>query len=123
MDNKTLEKVTKEPVRQERGRESHQTYMKSVKEQILEDNLLSTSSICNSTWSTSFSTSNSTSSTPSSTSFYAVGSNGAYYVVGMVAILGIGAACVFCAYKKKARQVSLHEKQKQGQPPKRRHML
>ena len=47
--------VTKYPKRQERGKTSHETYMKRLKEKILEDNQLSTSS----------STDNSTSSTPS----------------------------------------------------------
>ena len=72
MGSKTLDKVTKDPVRQEQGRKSHQTYMKRLKEQILEDNQLSTSSTGNSTPSASSSTCN---STPSSTSSYAVALN------------------------------------------------
>ena len=35
--------VTKYPKRQERGKTSHETYMKRLKEKILEDNQLSTS--------------------------------------------------------------------------------
>ena len=38
------EKVTKDPRRQERGKKSHETYMKRSKEKILKDNQLSTSS-------------------------------------------------------------------------------
>ena len=50
-------KVTKDPKRQERGKKSHETYMKRLKEDILRDNQLSTpSSTGNSTPSTSFST-------------------------------------------------------------------
>ena len=32
MDNKTSEKVTKDPKRQERGKKSHKVYMKRLKE-------------------------------------------------------------------------------------------
>ena len=35
---KTSENVTKDPKRQERGKKSHKTYMKKLKEKILEDN-------------------------------------------------------------------------------------
>ena len=40
--DKTSEKVTKDPKRQERGKRSHETYMKRLKEKILEDNQLPT---------------------------------------------------------------------------------
>ena len=36
--NKTSQKVTKDPKRQERCKTSHKTYMKTLKEKILEDN-------------------------------------------------------------------------------------
>ena len=36
--DKTSEKVTKDPKRQEQGKKSHETYMKRLKEKILEDN-------------------------------------------------------------------------------------
>ena len=36
--DKTSLKVTKDPKRQERGKKSHETYMKTLKEKILEDN-------------------------------------------------------------------------------------
>ena len=36
MDNTS--KVTKDPKRQERGKEAHQTYMARMKKEILEDN-------------------------------------------------------------------------------------
>ena len=38
--DKTSQKVTKDPKRQERGKKSHETYMKKLKEKILEDNQL-----------------------------------------------------------------------------------
>ena len=41
---KTSEKVTKDPKRQERDKKSHETYMKRLKEKILEDNQLPTPS-------------------------------------------------------------------------------
>ena len=34
--DKTSQKVTKDPKRQERGKKSHETYMKRLKEKILE---------------------------------------------------------------------------------------
>ena len=36
--DKTSQKVTKDPKRQERGKKSHEAYMKRLKEKILEDN-------------------------------------------------------------------------------------
>ena len=39
---KTSEQVTKDPKRLERGKKSHETYMKRLKEKILEENQLST---------------------------------------------------------------------------------
>ena len=45
--NKTPQKVTKDPMRQERGKKSHETYLKTLKEDILRDNHLSTSSSTN----------------------------------------------------------------------------
>ena len=40
--DKASKKVTKDPKRQERGRKSHKTNMKRLKEKILEDNQLTT---------------------------------------------------------------------------------
>ena len=40
--DKASKKVTKDPKRQERGRKSHKTNMKKLKEKILEDNQLTT---------------------------------------------------------------------------------
>ena len=67
--DKTLQKVvTKDPKRQERGKKSHKTYMKRLKEKILEDNQLSTPSLIgNSTPSTPSPTDRPTPSTSSST--------------------------------------------------------
>ena len=42
--DKTSQKVTKDPKIQERGKKLHETYMKRLKEQILEDNQLPTPS-------------------------------------------------------------------------------
>lgn len=84
------EKVTKDkdPKRQEQNGKSHETYMKRLKEKILEDNQLSALS----------STDNSTLSTSSSTSSAAVG---AYtYCVSIPVILTF-AVCVFFAHNEK----------------------
>ena len=100
--DKTSEKVTKDPKRQERGKKSQETYLKRLKKEILEelstsagDPMLPTSSPTgNSTPSTSYSTGNSTPSTLSHTTK----SNDTYvYGVGILAILAIG-VCVFFAY-------------------------
>ena len=72
---KASEKVTKGPIRQERGKKSHETYMKRLKEKILEDNQLpipyptdrSMPSTPSSTPPTSSSTGGLTPSTPSHT--------------------------------------------------------
>ena len=84
---KTSEKITKDPKRAERGKRSYETHMKRLKEKILEDNRLPTSS-------TSSSPADPTLSTPSHTTR----SNDTYvYGVGMLAVLAIG-VCVFFAY-------------------------
>ena len=99
--DKTSEKVTKDPKRQEQGKKSHETYMKRLKEKILEDNQLptpsptdrSTPSTPSSTPSTSSFTGNSIPSTPPHTTR----SNDTYvYGVGIVAVLANG-VCVFFA--------------------------
>ena len=104
--DKTSEKVTKDPKRQERGKKSNETYMKRLKEKILEDNQLPNPSPTDRpTPSTSFSTGNFTPSTPS----HATRSSDTYiYGVGIVAVLAIG-VCVFFAHntsqaEKKSRQ-------------------
>ena len=91
---KTPEKVTKDPKRQERSKKSHETYMKRLKEKILEDNQLPTPSPTDkSTPSTSSSLGNSTTSTP----LHTTRSNDTYvYGVGIVAVLANG-VCVFFA--------------------------
>ena len=73
--DKTSQKATKDPRRQERGKKSHETYMKRLKEKILKDNQVPTSSPTPSTasstdrptLSTLSLTDNSTPSTSSST--------------------------------------------------------
>ena len=101
--DKTSQKVaTKDPKRQERGKNSHKTYMKRVKVKILEDNQLPTPSpidrpipsTCSSRPSMSSYTGDPTPSTPS----HAIISNHTYvYGVGILALLAID-VCVFFAY-------------------------
>ena len=93
--DKTSVKVTKDPKRQERGRRSHETYMKRLNKEILKDNqLFTSSSMDNPMPSTPSSTDNST----PSTSFSTTRSSGTYiYGIGILAVLAIG-ACVFFAY-------------------------
>ena len=101
--------------------------MKRLKEQVLEDNQLSTSSFTgNSTpftlSSTSFTSSsigNSTSSTPP----HSTRPNDIYvYGVGILAVVAIG-VCAFFAYNafQPKNKKLIHEKM--NKPPKRRHML
>ena len=97
--DKTSQKVTKDPKRQEHGRKSHDTYMKRLKKQILEDNQLPTPSLMgNSTPSTPSSTPSTSSPTGDSTPFipsHAARSNDTYvYGIGIFAVLAIG-VCVF----------------------------
>lgn len=67
-DEKTPKPITKDPEIQHCGKKSHETYMKSLKEDVLKDNQLPTSSPSdNFIPSTSASTNNSTPSTYSST--------------------------------------------------------
>ena len=107
--------VTKDPKRQERGKKSHETYMKRLKEKILEDNpLLTPSSTDNSTLSTSSSTGNSTPSTP----YHTTRSSDTYvYGIGILAALAIG-ACVFFVYNTSQDGNKKLVNEKQDQPPK-----
>ena len=119
--DKTSKKVTKDPKRQERGKKSHETYMKMLKEKTLEDNQMTTpstsSSACDPTPPTSFSTCDPMPSTPSHTTI----SNDTYvYGVGILAVLAIG-VCVFSAYN--TSQAENKKLVNEKQPPKRRHML
>ena len=97
--DKISQKVTKDPKRQERGKESHKTYMKSLKEKILENNQDKPTSSGSSPKgdtkpSTFFSTGDPTPSTPLNATI----SNDTYvYGVGILAVLAIG-VCVFFAY-------------------------
>ena len=107
--------VKKDPKRQERGKKSHETYMKRLKEKILEDNpLLTPSSTDNSTLSTSSSTGNSTPSTP----YHTTRSSDTYvYGIGILAVLTIG-ACVFFVYNTSQDGNKKLVNEKQDQPPK-----
>ena len=97
------EEVTKDPKRQERCKKSHETYMKRLKEKIIEDSQLPTPSTTDGpTPSTPSSTPPTTSCTGDptpSTRFHGTRSNYTYvYGVGILAVLAIG-VCVFFAYK------------------------
>ena len=105
--DKTSEKVTKDPERQEQGKESHHTYMKRLKEEILEDNQLPTLSPTDRFMP---STSSSTPPTPSSTGdpkpsipSHTTRSIDTYvHGVGILAVLAIG-VCVFSTYSASQR--------------------
>ena len=134
--DETSQKVPKGSKRQERGKKSHETYMKRIKKKkkkkkILEDNQLPTSpttdeptpstssSTGDPTPSTSSSTGNPTPSTPSHT----LTSNDTYiYGVGILAVLAIG-TCVFFTYNTFQPKNKKLVNEKQDQPTKRRHML
>ena len=110
---------TKDPNRQERGKKSHETYMKRPKEEILKDKQLPTSSPTgNPTPSTCFPTNNSTSSTSFSTTR---SSNTYVYSVGIVVVFAIG-AYVFFAYNTSQATNKKQVDEKQDQPPKRPRM-
>ena len=110
--DKTSKRVTKDPKRQERGKTSHETHVKRLKEKILEDNQMPTPSTFSSTYdlkpSTSSSTCNPTPPTSSPTcdptpptSSHTRRSNNTYvYGVGMLAVFAID-VCVFFAFPKK----------------------
>ena len=96
--DKTSQKVTKDPKRQEQGRKSYETYMKRLKKQILEDNQLPTPSLMgNSTPSTPSSTPSTSSPTCDSMPFtpsHAAGSNDTY-VYGIIYLLYLPLAFVY----------------------------
>ena len=118
--DKTSEKVTKDPKRQERGKKSHKTYMKRLKEKLLEDNQLPTPFPTDRTTpSTSSSTGDFTPSAPSHTTK----PNDTYvYGVGMLAVFAIG-VCVFFTYNGSQAKNKKTVNEKQDQPPKGRNML
>ena len=113
--DKTSEKVTKDPERQERDRKSHEMYMRRLKQKILEDHQLPTPSPTDRpTLSTSSSTDNSKPFTPSHT----MRSIDTYiYGVGILAVLAIG-VCVFFAYNNSQAKNKKQANEKQDQPPK-----
>ena len=118
--SKTSEKVTKDPRRVEKDKNSYKTCMKRLKEQILEEyqppTLSTFSSTCDHTPSTS-------SPTCDLTSSHATRSNDTYvYGVGILAILAIGVCVVFVHNTSQAKNKELVN-EKQDQPPKRCHML
>ena len=125
MDESPQKVVTKDPKRQERGKKTHETYMKSLKEKILEDNQLPirsptdrpTPSTTSLTPSTSSSTGNSTPSTPPR----ATRSNDAYiYGVGILAVLAIGVSVFFgCNTFQPKKPIN----EKQDQSPQRLHVF
>ena len=119
---KTPEKVTKDPKRQERGKKSHKTYMKRLKEKKLADSPLatpsptdrSTPSTPSSTPPTSSSTGDPVHSTPSHTTR----PNDTYvYDVGILAVVAIGLRVLFAhnTFQPKNKKVF---NEKKDQPPK-----
>ena len=114
--DKTSEKVAKDSKRQERGKKSHETYMKRLKEKILEDNQRPSPP------STDRPTRSAPSSTPS-TPFHNTRCSDTYvYGVGILAVLAIG-DCVFFAYNTSQAKNKKLVNEKQVEPPKRHHML
>ena len=100
--DETSKKVAKDPKRQERVKKSNETYMKRLKEQILEGNQLSTSSLTgNSTPFTPSSAPFTSSSIGNSTSFtppHSTRPNDNYiYGVDILAVVATG-VCAFFAY-------------------------
>ena len=102
--DKTSQKVTKDPKIQERGKKLHETYMKRLKEQILEDNQLPTPSPMGNSTPTppppgcTPSPPSPTGDPVSSTPSHAARPNDTYfYGVGILAVLANG-VCVFFAY-------------------------
>ena len=97
--DKTSKKVTKDPKRQERGKKSHETYIKRLKQKILEDNQMTASSTSSSTSDPTPSTSSSKGDPMPSTLSHTTRSNDTYvYGVGILAVLAIS-VCVFFSYK------------------------
>ena len=124
--DKTSEKVTKYLERQERGKKSHETYMKRLKEKILEDNQRPTPSLTDSstplTPSSTPPTSSSTGDSMPSTPSHTIRSNDTYvYGVGILVVLAIG-VCRFFAYNIFPRNIK-PVNEKQSQQPKRCSMV
>ena len=134
--DKTSQKVTEDRKRQERGKKSHQTYMKRLKEKILEDNQDNTTpsdssptgdrtpSIFSSTGDPTASTSSSMGDPTPSFPLCTTRSNDLktyVYGIGILAVLPID-VCLFFAYNNNPQEKYTNE-EKQDQPPKRRHML
>ena len=122
MDKTSQKVVTKDPKRQEQGKKSHETYMKRLKEKILDDNQLPIPSpMENPTPSTPSSTPSTPSSkgdpTPSTSSHAARSSD-----QGILAVLAIG-VCIFFVYKTSQAKNKKQANEKQDQPLKRRDML
>ena len=133
MDKKS-QKVTKDPRRVKQGKKSYEPCMKRLKEQILEDNQLSTLSTSSPTCDPTPSTCNPTPSTSSptcdpmpSTSSHTTRPNDTYVNgFALLAVLAIGVS-VFFTYNtfqhKKLISDCLAAQYEQKQPPKRRHAL
>ena len=127
--DKTSKKVTKNPKRQERGKKSHETYMKRLKQKFLEQNQMSTPFISFSTCVPTPPTSSSTCDPRPSMPPHTTRSNDTYvYGVDILAVLAIGVCVVFKYQAKNKKQdndrlEAQQEQKKQDQPPKRHHML
>ena len=105
--DKTSKKVTKNPKRQERGKKSHETYMKRLKQKFLEQNQMSTLFISFSTCDPAPPTSSSTCDPTPSMPSHTTRSNDTYvYGVDILAVLAIG-VCVFFKYRAKNKNKTM----------------
>ena len=119
--DKTSEKVTKDPERDEAACKGREKYRNKLKESILNDAKKGggdTTNVSNETTNASNETT-STTNTATTHATTTTRSNDTYVNgIGILAVLAIG-LCVFFAYPKNKKQAN----EKKDQPPKRRHML
>ena len=134
--DKTSQKVTKDkdPKRADAGRKGRESFIKKMKENILNDaengvgdttnsSNDTTSPTTNSSNKTTSATNNSSNETTSVTNTASTRLNDTYvYGFGIIAIFAIG-VCVVFAYNTFQPKNKKLVNEKQDQPPKRRHML
>ena len=120
--DKSSEKITKDPKRVAAALKGREKYMNKLKESILIDAKKGSGNTTNASNETISATN--TATTPvTSTNSTTTRSNGTYiYGVGLLAVLAIG-VCVFFAHTAFQPKNKKLVKEKQDQPPKRRHML
>ena len=121
--DKTSEKVAKDPKRQERGKKSHETYMKRLRGKILEDNQLPTDRPTPSTPSSTPPTTSSTANSTPSTPLHTMRPSDTYVYV-LVYLLPLPLVLVYFLHITLfSRKIKKIISEKQDQPPKRCHML